>query len=193
MGVLILAAVVALFGYVGLWGLSGGWFEGVDRFAIDADPDALLTRVFVVVTWFGTLEGTIIITTAMFFFLLWKRAFRGAIALLGSALSAAYVNDFIKDWVGRPRPEHLAAQLLPEPPYIDLQRLGRALGRMFTPEGVGQLVVGDHLVRSQEQSGEQHPLLRRAEGERLPILDHFERPENPELHLPPAFGGAYAL
>jgi hypothetical protein len=56
---------------------------------------------------------------------------------------------------------------------------------LFTPECVDQLVVGDNLIRSQEQSGQQHPLLWGAERERLPILDHFERPENPELHRPP--------
>jgi|GEM_PF-1908135 len=107
-GIVILSALVGLFGWFGKTAVSRGWFEAFDAaFAVVPDPDHLLTDFFVGVTWFGTHAGVITLTLLMLLTLLVRRSFRGALAFLFCYLTSVFVNDFVKDWVGRPRPEHL--------------------------------------------------------------------------------------
>ena len=63
-------------------------------------------------------------------------------------------------------------------------------GGFVLPERIDQPVAGHDLVRIEQQHGEQGTLLRAAEVERLPVGDHLQRAEDPELHPPPGPGGS---
>ena len=77
---------------------------------------------------------------------------------------------------------------------VDLQRLSRRLRRLLVPEGLDQPLVRDHAVRVHCEHGERGTLLGAAEVERPPVVEHFERAEDAEIHrlclavtLAPAF------
>ena len=105
-GAVVLAAVVAAAGLFGQWALREGWFEGIDAYRIEADPDRPWTSFVAAVTWFGDTTGVVLATLVFTVVLLLTKNYRGTGALLASVLSAAFVNDFIKDWVARERPLH---------------------------------------------------------------------------------------
>jgi DNA-directed RNA polymerase specialized sigma24 family protein len=52
----------------------------------------------------------------------------------------------------------------------------------FPPEVVDQTLARDELVRVQKENGENESLLERPERDRLALVEHLERPENPKLH-----------
>lgn len=105
-GLVALAVLVGLVGIFGQWALGEGLFEGVDAFTIEADPDRWLTTFFVAITWLGTMTGFVVVSSIMFLVLLLLKRYRGAAAFLLSLLTAAYTNDFLKEWVARERPVH---------------------------------------------------------------------------------------
>lgn len=105
-GVVVLAAVAALVAVLGRWAIDAGRFAAVDAFAFDVPPHHPLTRFFVAVTFFGTSVGIAAVCLIMLVALLWRGAFRGAAALFCCVLTAAYANDWVKEWVARERPVH---------------------------------------------------------------------------------------
>ena len=66
---------------------------------------------------------------------------------------------------------------------MNVERRLRGVGRRPAPEFVDQAVTGDDLVRVEEQNHQQRALLRAAERKRAAVLEHFERTEDPVLHL----------
>ena len=74
-----------------------------------------------------------------------------------------------------------AAELLPQPVHVDLQRLGRSRRRVFSPEKVDRPLARDDLVRVQEQEYEEQALLRRPERNRASRDLRLDRPEQSEL------------
>ena len=67
---------------------------------------------------------------------------------------------------------------------MHLKRLLGGVRRALLPQGVDQPVPGHDLIGVEEQHGEERPLLRAAEIERLPAGDHLQRAEDPKFHLP---------
>ena len=94
----------------------------------------------------------------------------------------------------RLRLEALPSEHLPQLRDVDLQRLSRRLRRLLVPEGLDQPLLRDHAVRVHCEHGERGTLLGAAEVERPPVVEHFERAEDAEIHrlclavtLAPAF------
>ena len=65
---------------------------------------------------------------------------------------------------------------------IDVDRLARRRRRRFPPQVVDQALARDELVRVQEEDGEDETLLERPQRNRLALVEHFERPKDPEFH-----------
>ncbi len=93
------------------------------------------------------------------------------------------------------RLQTLPSEHLPQLRDVDLQRLSRRLRRLLVPEGLDQPLLRDHAVRVHGKHGERGTLLGAAEVERPPVVEHFERAEDAEIHrlclavtLAPAFG-----
>ena len=82
----------------------------------------------------------------------------------------------------RLRLQALAAEHLPQLRDVDLQRLSRRLRRLLVPEGFDQPFVRNHPVRVHREHGERGTLLGAAEVERPPVVEHFERAEDAEIH-----------
>ena len=59
-------------------------------------------------------------------------------------------------------------------------------GRPVAPEFVDQPVARDDLVRVQQEDHEEGALLRPTDRDDSAVLPDLERPEKPELQLPPA-------
>ncbi len=100
----------------------------------------------------------------------------------------------------RLRLQAVPAEHLAELGDVDLERLSRRLGRLLVPEGLDQPLVRDHAVRVQGEHGEGGTLFGAAEVERAPVVEHFERAEDAEIHrvclaatLAPASGDLKAL
>jgi hypothetical protein len=60
---------------------------------------------------------------------------------------------------------------------VDLERRCRRLGRALAPEAVAQHVVGDGLVRVQEQDRQKGALVASAQGQRTVAVANLQRPE----------------
>jgi hypothetical protein len=76
-----------------------------------------------------------------------------------------------------------------------LDRLGRGI---LAPQRHGEALGAHRLVGVQEQHRQQRPALLAAQPDGAAVAEHFERTENPELHLLPyqrryAGGGATAM
>jgi hypothetical protein len=74
------------------------------------------------------------------------------------------------------RPERAA-----QPVDVDLERLHRRLGRLTGPERVHEAVPGDGFVGPEQERRQQRPLLGRAEGKPVPLLECLHRTEDPKL------------
>ena len=108
--------------------------------------------------------------------------------LAGEALETLGVElvGFDPDRVpGRPGRDPVPAQPSPEVGDVHLKRLLGGVRRALLPQGVDQPVPRHDLIGMEEQHGEERPLLRAAEIERLPAGDHLQRAEDPKFHLPP--------
>ena len=95
-----------------------------------------------------------------------------------------YVSQLRKALVrnGRDRVNTVSGQRLSQLGDVDVDRLsGRRRGRL-APELVDQALARDELVRMQEQDRQDEPLLQPAQRDRLALVDHLERPEDPVLH-----------
>ena len=57
-----------------------------------------------------------------------------------------------------------------------------AAGRRRAPELLEEDLLGDHLVRADEECGQQGALLLAAQGNRVPLSDDFEWPQDAEIH-----------
>jgi hypothetical protein len=104
------------------------------------------------------------------------------------ALDAAEVRPLAIDAqgiAGRPRLDRVRAEQLPQRGDVALEGVRRSLRRRGAPERLDQLVGGNHLVRAQEEERQQHPLLRPWGCYVAPVLDDFERPQNPDFHPAP--------
>ena len=104
----------------------------------------------------------------------------------------------------RPEPQQISARLrlqavpaehLAQLRDVHLERLSRRLGRLLVPEGLDQPIVRNDAVCVQREHGEGGTLFGAAEVERAPVVEHFERAEDAEIHrgclaatLAPAFG-----
>jgi hypothetical protein len=79
-----------------------------------------------------------------------------------------------------------------EPLQVELavagdQHVSRGAGqaacrRIVAPDVVEQSVGGDDGVRAQRESGEQSTLADPSERKRATLLDHLQRPQDPEFH-----------
>ena len=92
------------------------------------------------------------------------------------------VSEDLERVAGRPsadgvRPEHLA-QLV----HVGLQCADRRHRRCVAPDRVDQGVVRDSLVWAQEEQSEDGSELRAADLALVTVDDHFERPQDAELH-----------
>jgi hypothetical protein len=59
----------------------------------------------------------------------------------------------------------------------------RRLRWLLAPERLEQLVAWDDVVCVQEEDSEERTLFRRSDVERAAVVEHFERAENPEVHV----------
>ncbi len=64
----------------------------------------------------------------------------------------------------------------------DTERRLPAAGLRLAPELVQQNLLRDDLVRADEERGQEGALLLAAEGNRVPLVDDFERPQDVEVH-----------
>src|SRR5436190_23171971 len=83
---------------------------------------------------------------------------------------------------GRDRVETVSAERLAQLGDIDVDRFFGRGRRRLAPEVVDQALARDELVRMQEQDRQDEPLLQPAQRDRLALVDHLERPEDPVLH-----------
>jgi hypothetical protein len=65
---------------------------------------------------------------------------------------------------------------------VDIDGLLRRRRGRRAPELVDQSLAGDELIRVQKQNRKDEPLLRPAQRDRLALVGHLERPEDPVLH-----------
>ena len=82
----------------------------------------------------------------------------------------------------RDRVATVPGQHLPQLGDVDVDRLSGRGRRRLAPELVDQALARDELVRMQEQDRQDEPLLQPAQRDRLALVDHLERPEDPVLH-----------
>jgi hypothetical protein len=109
-------------------------------------------------------------------------------ALLGQALEAIEIELALGDpqAVARClRREAILAERSAQLRDVHLKRLLGRLRRCLLPDGVDQAVGGDDLVRVQEQNRKQGALLRPAQIELPPVLEHLEGAEDQKLHSAP--------
>ena len=83
---------------------------------------------------------------------------------------------------GRDRVVTVANQRLAQLGDVDVDGLPRRWRRRLAPELVDQPLACDELVRVQEQDRQDEPLLQPAQRNRLALVDHLQRPEDPVLH-----------
>nr|WP_291414135.1 hypothetical protein [Actinophytocola sp.] len=69
-----------------------------------------------------------------------------------------------------------------QPQDVSVHLGGGGLGRRLAPQLVHDPVDGDHLVRPDQQGGQQQPDLRRPDAHPAVAVEHLHRPEQPELH-----------
>jgi hypothetical protein len=81
------------------------------------------------------------------------------------------------------RDDPVLAQLAAQARHVDVDALGDGRRRRLAPQLVDQALGGDHLVRVQQEDGEQRALLRAAEHERASVLDHLQRAKKPKFHV----------
>jgi hypothetical protein len=78
---------------------------------------------------------------------------------------------------------------------VVLQRLPHGGGRLLAPHGVDQLVGGDHLVRVQQELGQQYAVLDAAQPQRAAALARLERSQQQKVdrcgHRPSPPSGAW--
>ena len=65
---------------------------------------------------------------------------------------------------------------------IDIDRFAGRWRRRLAPQIVDQALARHELVRVQEQDAEDEALLECPESDRLSVLEHLERSEDPKLH-----------
>src|SRR5262245_16732982 len=90
----------------------------------------------------------------------------------------------VDEVAGLPRHDPLPTQRLAQLGDVYLQRLPRRLRRALRPQRVDQAIPGNDPVRAQQQHAEERPVLCATHVDRAPVLEHFQRPENPKLHRP---------
>src|SRR5436190_1337086 len=83
---------------------------------------------------------------------------------------------------GRDRVETVPAERLAQLGDVDVDRFFGRGRRRLAPELVDQALARDELVRMQEQDRQDEPLLQPSQRDRLALVDHLERPEDPVLH-----------
>ena len=77
--------------------------------------------------------------------------------------------------------ERSLGQELPQLGDVDLDRVARRVGRQLAPEGIDEAVTRDHLVRLEQQGGEEGTRLLPPQGRRLAVAADRKRPEEGEL------------
>jgi hypothetical protein len=87
-----------------------------------------------------------------------------------------------QDVAGRARDDHTRSELPAQLGDEDVDALDDRRGRRLAPELVDQPLGRDHLVRVQEQDGEQRARLDAAERQHAAVGTDLERPEDRELH-----------
>ena len=114
------------------------------------------------------------------------------IELLFGSIRSRYPRGFVSGAPGRA--PCAAARRTPGAPFSGGVR------RLLVPEGLDQPLVRNHAVRMQGEHGEGGTLFGAAEVERAPVVEHFERAEDAEIHrvclaatLAPPFGDLKAL
>jgi hypothetical protein len=83
-----------------------------------------------------------------------------------------------------PAEELRLLERLPQTGYIDLEAMCRGWRRARAPQLVDQPIGRDHLVRAEEQHGEEGALLRTAERHRFAADPDLQRPEQAEPDAP---------
>ena len=66
--------------------------------------------------------------------------------------------------------------------HVHLERARGLAGGSLAPEGVDEVVAGQHGAAVQEELGEEGPLLRAAERERASVGNGLHRPEHAKFH-----------
>ena len=100
---------------------------------------------------------------------------------LAEAVQVELIRRDVQHVAGRLRLEPAGAELPPQPRHVALQLRLRGRGRRLAPERVDEPVLGDDLVRAQQQIAEQRALPPALDGERTAILHHLQRSQDPEL------------
>jgi hypothetical protein len=115
-----------------------------------------------------------------------RRALRGRFARLGNDPLEARPVELVRldaqQVAGLARDESPLAELFAQARDVDLNAFRRRARRLFRPKLVDQPRHRDDLVRVQEEDRQQRPLLPRPEVQRVPLLDHLQRAEEPEFH-----------
>ena len=81
----------------------------------------------------------------------------------------------------RSRLEPVGAEQPAQPRHVAVQRGDRGSRRRLSPQRVDQPVARDDLVRAQQQVAEQCALAAALDRERMAILHHLQRAQDPEL------------
>ena len=100
---------------------------------------------------------------------------------LAEAVQVELVRRDAQHVAGRPRLEPAGAEQPPQPRHVAVQRGHRAGRRRLAPQRVDEPVLGDDLVRAQQQVAEQRALAAALDRERTAVLHHLQRAQDPKL------------
>ena len=114
------------------------------------------------------------------------RALGGGTARLGHELLEAGEVQLgridVQNVARRASHEPVVPDRLSQPGDVDLNGLGGRERRRGAPQRIDQTIGRHHLVRVQQQHGQDRTLLRAAQGERALVPRHLKRAENAEVH-----------
>jgi hypothetical protein len=77
-----------------------------------------------------------------------------------------------------------ATDLSAQARHTHLDRLPRRARNALSPQLVDESLRRDDLVRVHQKQRQQCSFLRTAHNDRVPVAQHFERAQDPELHTP---------